>query len=162
MNSPVACAVGVFGVQVPGLFSIHSTLVELSGPSGTLWYAGWLVLAIVVLPIAMQTALQLGLDARPFAMIVAVAASCSYLTPLEPACLLVYGPGRYRFSDFFKIGAPLTVLIYGVAIILVPRIWPVIVTASAAVASRRRAMPKSTTFGWPCAVTRTFPGLRSR
>jgi di/tricarboxylate transporter len=81
--------------------------------------------AIVVLPIAMQTAFQLGLDARPFAMIVAVAASCSYLTPLEPACLMVYGPGRYRFSDFFKMGVPLTLLIYGVAIVLVPKLWPV-------------------------------------
>ena len=45
-------------------------------------------------------------------MMVAVAASCSYLTPLEPSCLMVYGPGKYQFSDFFKVGAPLTVLIY--------------------------------------------------
>ena len=43
-------------------------------------------------------------------MMVAVAASCSYLTPLEPSCLMVYGPGKYQFSDFFKIGAPLTVV----------------------------------------------------
>jgi len=79
--------------------------------------------AIVVLPIAIQTALQLGLNPRTFAMMVAVAASCSYLTPLEPACLMVYGPGRYRFVDFLKIGAPLTLLIYAVAIVLVPVVW---------------------------------------
>ena len=47
-------------------------------------------------------------------MMVAVAASCSYLTPLEPSCLMVYGPGKYQFSDFFKVGMPLTVLIYGI------------------------------------------------
>lgn len=81
--------------------------------------------ALVVLPIAMQTGLQLQGDPRAFGMMVAVAASCSYLTPLEPACLLVYGPGKYRFSDFFKVGAPLTVLVYAIAILLVPRVWPV-------------------------------------
>jgi di/tricarboxylate transporter len=80
--------------------------------------------AIVVLPIAMQTALQAGLNPRSFAMMVAIAASCSYLTPLEPSCLMVYGPGRYRFRDFLKVGAILTVLIYVIAILLVPRIWP--------------------------------------
>jgi di/tricarboxylate transporter len=81
--------------------------------------------ALVVLPIAIQTALQLGVDPRAFAMMVAVAASCSYLTPLEPSCLMVYGPGKYLFSDFFKIGLPLTVLIYCIAIMLVPWFWPI-------------------------------------
>jgi len=80
--------------------------------------------ALVVLPIAMQTGIQLGVDPRAFGMMVAVAASCSYLTPLEPSCLMVYGPGKYQFSDFFKIGMPLTVLIYAVAIVLVPWVWP--------------------------------------
>jgi di/tricarboxylate transporter len=81
--------------------------------------------AIVVLPIAMQTAFQLDLNPRSFAVMIAVAASCSYITPLEPACLMVYGPGRYRFLDFVKVGALLTVLIYLIAIVLVPRLWPV-------------------------------------
>lgn len=80
--------------------------------------------ALVVLPIAMQTGLELGGDPRAFAMMVAVAASCSYLTPLEPSCLMVYGPGKYEFWDFFKVGAPLTVLIYLIAILLVPWAWP--------------------------------------
>jgi di/tricarboxylate transporter len=81
--------------------------------------------AAVVLPVAIRTADQLGLNPRSFAMMVALAASCSYLTPLEPACLLVYGPGRYRFTDFLKVGAVPTVLIYGLCILLVPVIWPV-------------------------------------
>jgi di/tricarboxylate transporter len=80
--------------------------------------------SIVILPIAVKAATQLGYDPRPFAVMVAVAASTSYITPLEPACLLVYGPGRYRFGDFVRVGAPLTVLVFAVAIIAVPRIWP--------------------------------------
>jgi di/tricarboxylate transporter len=53
-----------------------------------------------------------------------LSASYSYLTPLEHSCLIVYGPGRYRFMDFVKVGSLLTVLIYILAIILVPILWP--------------------------------------
>jgi di/tricarboxylate transporter len=81
--------------------------------------------ALVVFPIAIQTGIQLGVDPRAFGMMVAVAASCSYLTPLEPSCLMVYGPGKYQFFDFFKVGLPLTVLIYAVTIVLVPLVWPI-------------------------------------
>jgi di/tricarboxylate transporter len=86
--------------------------------------------AAVILPIAVQTAQQLGLNPRPFAMIIALAASCSYLTPLEPACLMVYGPGRYRFSDFLRVGGPLVVVIFVIALYLVPRYWPLVETAA--------------------------------
>jgi di/tricarboxylate transporter len=81
--------------------------------------------AVVVLPIAMQAADQLTLNPRSFAMMVALAASCSFLTPLEPACLLVYGPGHYRFLDFLKVGSLLTLLVYLISIALVPLLWPV-------------------------------------
>jgi di/tricarboxylate transporter len=80
--------------------------------------------AAVVIPVALQTALQLDLNPRTFAMMIAVAASTSYLTPLEPACLMVYGPGRYRFIDFLKVGGLLTVIVYVLAIVLTPMIWP--------------------------------------
>lgn len=80
--------------------------------------------AVVVVPIALQTAVQLGLNPRTFAAMIAVAASCSYLTPLEPACLMVYGPGRYRFMDFLKVGSILTVLVFLIALLLVPLLWP--------------------------------------
>lgn len=80
--------------------------------------------AIVILPVAIQTAVQLGLNPRTFAVTVAVAASCSYLTPLEPSCIMVYGPGRYRFIDFLRVGSVLTVVIYLIAIFLIPRVWP--------------------------------------
>ena len=80
--------------------------------------------AVVVVPIALQTAQQLGLNPRTFAIMIAVAASTSFMTPLEPACLMVYGPGRYKFVDFLKVGSLLTLLIYLIAILLVPLIWP--------------------------------------
>lgn len=83
--------------------------------------------AAVILPIAIQTATQLGLNPRAFVMSVAVAASCSYLTPLEPACLMVYGPGRYRFFDFVRVGGPLSVIIFVIAMVLVPKVWPLTV-----------------------------------
>ncbi len=82
--------------------------------------------AIIIVPIAIQTALQMNLNPRTFAMMITVAASCSFMTPLEPSCLMVYGPGRYRFSDFLKFGTLLTLIIYGIAIILVPRVWPIL------------------------------------
>ena len=80
--------------------------------------------AAVILPIAIQTATHLELNPRTFVMGIAVAASCSYLTPLEPACLMVYGPGRYRFRDFIRVGAPLTLVIFVIAMLLVPKVWP--------------------------------------
>ena len=83
--------------------------------------------AVVIMPIALRTATQFDLDPRTFAVMIAVAASCSYLTPLEPSCLMVYGPGRYRFADFLKVGSLLTVIIYIIAIILVPLFWPPVV-----------------------------------
>lgn len=80
--------------------------------------------AAVILPIAVATAVQLDLNPRTFAMMIAVAASCSYLTPLEPACLMVYGPGRYKFSDFFRVGGPLVIILFLLAMWLVPKQWP--------------------------------------
>jgi di/tricarboxylate transporter len=81
--------------------------------------------AAVVLPVALQAAEQLGLNPRSFAVMIALAASTSFLTPLEPACLLVYGPGHYRFFDFPRVGLPLSMLIYIVAALMVPWLWPV-------------------------------------
>lgn len=80
--------------------------------------------AVVVLPVAIQSALQLDLNPRTFSVMIAVAASTSFITPLEPSCLLVYGLGRYRFMDFIKVGSLLTVFIFILAIVLVPMIWP--------------------------------------
>ena len=80
--------------------------------------------AAVIVPVAIQTALQLGLNPRTFAVMIAIGASSSFLSPLEPACMLVFGPGNYKFMDFPRVGLILTVLIFIIAIILVPIIWP--------------------------------------
>jgi di/tricarboxylate transporter len=53
-----------------------------------------------------------------------VAASCSFITPLEPSCVMVYGPGHYRFSDFFRLGTPLTVVLIAFLVAAVPIVWP--------------------------------------
>ncbi len=80
--------------------------------------------ALVMLPIAIKTALALGLNPRTFAVTVTYAASCSFLTPLEPACVLIYTPGRYRFLDFVKIGSILTLAVFLIVLWLVPVFWP--------------------------------------
>jgi di/tricarboxylate transporter len=113
-------------------------LVDLVGHWKPIWLLGGFFLltvlltqpmsnqaaAAVLIPVALQTALQLGLNPRTFAVMIAVAASTSYLTPLEPACLMVYGPGRYRFIDFLKVGGLLTLVVFLLAILLVPVLWP--------------------------------------
>jgi di/tricarboxylate transporter len=113
-------------------------IVALAGDGGDLTLlAGFYVLtllltqpmsnqaaALVVLPIAVRTAAHVGLDPRAFAVTVCVAASCSFITPLEPASLLVYGPGKYRFRDFTIVGLPLSLLCMAVTLIVVPRVWP--------------------------------------
>ncbi len=80
--------------------------------------------AIVVLPIALQTAYDMQMNPRAFGMVIAFAASCSFITPLEPSCIMVYGAGRYRFVDFLKVGTLLTLIIFAIVILLVPIVWP--------------------------------------
>lgn len=79
--------------------------------------------ALVVVPVAVQTAALLGLNPRTFAVAVTYAASFSFITPLEPACILVYTPGRYKFMDFVKVGTILTIIVFIVAVFLVPVFW---------------------------------------
>ena len=80
--------------------------------------------ALVVLPVAVKAAVALGLNPRTFIVGVTFAASFSFITPLEPACVLVYTPGRYRFMDFVRIGTILTLIVFAVSIMLVPVVWP--------------------------------------
>ena len=80
--------------------------------------------ALVVLPVAVKTAIALGLNPRTFIVAVTYAASFSFITPLEPACVLVYTPGKYRFIDFVKIGTILTIIVFIAAIYFVPIFWP--------------------------------------
>jgi di/tricarboxylate transporter len=81
--------------------------------------------AALVFPIALEAAQQFGADTRPFAITVAIAASAAFASPLGyQTHLMVYGPGGYKFSDFLKIGIPLNLLIFLVAMVCIPLIWP--------------------------------------
>jgi di/tricarboxylate transporter len=72
----------------------------------------------------MNTARQMGLDPRTFAVLITLAASLSFVTPFEPSCLIVYGPGKYKFRDFLVCGLPLTAMVVVILIFLVPVVWP--------------------------------------
>lgn len=81
--------------------------------------------AAILVPIAIQTATISGFNPRPFAIMIAIAASCSFITPLEPACVIVYSAGKYKFMDFIRVGGLLTIVVFVVALMLVPALWQV-------------------------------------
>lgn len=80
--------------------------------------------ALVVLPVAIQTAQVMDANPRSFAISIIVSASISMITPFEPSCILVYGPGNYKFLDFVRVGGLLTVLLLVIIVLLVPVFWP--------------------------------------
>lgn len=81
--------------------------------------------AAVIVPIAIQAAERINMNPRSLAMGVALATSMAFLTPLgHPVNILVMAPGGYRFRDFFKVGLPLTLLIFALVMLLLPPIWP--------------------------------------
>jgi di/tricarboxylate transporter len=81
--------------------------------------------AVLIFPIAVSTAQASGLDARPFAIAIAVAASASFLTPIGyQTNTMVYGPGGYRFGDYAKLGAVLTIVVIATVVLVVPVFWP--------------------------------------
>lgn len=80
--------------------------------------------AVLMFPIAYATATHLSVNPRPFAFLVAIAASASFATPIAyQTNMIVYGPGGYRFSDFLKIGIPLNLILWLVAVALIPFFW---------------------------------------
>jgi di/tricarboxylate transporter len=81
--------------------------------------------AALMFPLAVATALDLGADPRPFVMVVALIASASFLTPIGyQTNLMVYGPGGYRFTDFGRVGLPLSLMLLVVVTLLSPVVWP--------------------------------------
>ncbi|RDC64175.1 SLC13 family permease [Adhaeribacter pallidiroseus] len=80
--------------------------------------------ALVIVPVALQTAATLGANPRSFAIAIMLAASVSLVTPFEPSCILVYGPGKYKFNDFLRIGSGLTLLLVVIILTMVPMFWP--------------------------------------
>jgi len=79
--------------------------------------------ALVVLPVAMQTAGTLDVSGQTFAIAVMLGASSSFIAPFEPACILVSGPGKYRFTDYLKAGLGLTLIMGFLVWLMVPLVW---------------------------------------
>lgn len=80
--------------------------------------------AIIMFPIAFATANSLGLNFMPFAIAITMAASASFSTPIGyQTNLMVYGPGGYKFNDYFKIGIPLNLMMWIISIIIIPQVW---------------------------------------
>lgn len=81
--------------------------------------------AVLMAPIALGTAQQMGVSPYPFAMTIAIAASAAFMTPVSsPVNTLVLGPGNYKFMDFVRIGVPFTLLVMVVSVIAIPWFFP--------------------------------------
>ena len=81
--------------------------------------------AVLLLPVAVSTALTLGVDPKPFIISVCLGASACFATPIGyQTNMLVYGPGGYRFEDYLRLGIPLNLLVIILGTFLIPMIWP--------------------------------------
>ncbi|QNP20100.1 SLC13 family permease [Providencia rettgeri] len=81
--------------------------------------------AVLMAPIAIAAARQMEVSPLPFAMIVGIAASAAFMTPVSsPVNTLVLGPGGYKFADFLKIGVPFTIIVMLISILVVPVLFP--------------------------------------
>lgn len=81
--------------------------------------------ALIVIPIAVTAALDMGISVRPVLMSLTVAAAGAFLTPVAtPVNLMVQGPGGYEFGDYWKLGLPMLLLFMAAAVLLVPMFWP--------------------------------------
>lgn len=116
-------------------------LITFLGPAGPLaLLAGLFILttlltqamngaavAAIMAPIAVQAAQDAGIEPRSLAMGVALATSMAFVTPLGHAVnVLVMGPGGYSFRDYFRVGLPLTLLLFAVIVLLFPFFWPLL------------------------------------
>jgi di/tricarboxylate transporter len=80
---------------------------------------------VLIVPIAIDTALSLGANPQPFVLATILGAATSFLTPVgHKANVLVFGPGGYRFFDFTRVGAPLTLVLLVVTLVFLPILWP--------------------------------------
>jgi len=109
--------VGNLGPQaiMVGLFVLTTIITEFMSNAAA---------AVLVAPIAISSAITLGIEPYAFAMGVGIAASNSFMFPIgHQASVLVYGPGGYRFFDYTRVGLPLTLLIWLLLIIFLPVFW---------------------------------------
>lgn len=114
-------------------------VVQTVGPLGPVAVMGGLIaltflatcviptaaLVVLLVPIVLSTASNMGISPYSLLMAVSISASASFMTPIShPANVMVMGPGGYKFSDYLKVGAPLTLTVFVIVIILVPMLWP--------------------------------------
>jgi di/tricarboxylate transporter len=98
-----------------GLFVMTAIMGQLISNTAT---------ALIIIPISVAAAAAMGISPRPVLMSVAVAAAAAFLTPIAtPTNLMVMGPGGYAFSDYWKLGLPLLLWFFVVAVFIVPLIW---------------------------------------
>ncbi len=102
-------------VVLLGLFAVVAVITQFMSDSAT---------TALFAPVAVALAQALGRAPEPFVVTVAMAAVVAFLTPIgHHGNLLIYGPGRYRFSDFVKVGTPLTIICALIVALLAPLIW---------------------------------------
>jgi di/tricarboxylate transporter len=98
-----------------GLFVLTAVMGQLISNTAT---------ALIVIPIGIAAATSMGISPRPVLMSTAVAAAGAFLTPIAtPTNLMVMAPGGYKFSDYWKLGLPLLIWFFVVAVFIVPLIW---------------------------------------
>jgi di/tricarboxylate transporter len=80
--------------------------------------------AVLLFPFCVEMAKLYDVSPRPFIVALMLAASASFMTPIGyQTNMMIYGPGGYRFFDFFKVGAPLNLILWFVAVLLIPVFW---------------------------------------
>ena len=103
-------------VLLCGIFVLTLTLTEVLSNNAT---------AVMMIPIVVTLAYEIGVDSRPFIIAVAIAASCAFAMPMGyQTHMMIYGPGGYKFTDFQRVGIPLNIICCVIACTLIPIIWP--------------------------------------
>ncbi len=118
MTRVVVGTVGGFGplAVVAGLYIFAACAAQVMPTSAV---------AILVAPIALNTAADLGISPYALMMTVALSSSASFMSPVaHPANVLIMGPGGYRFTDYIKVGLPLTIVCLLVTLLVLPMVWP--------------------------------------
>lgn len=103
------------GLVLAGIYLLAAVLTEIISNNAV---------AALLTPLAIVLGQQMGIDARPFVIAVMFGSSASFSTPIGyQTNTFVYGAGGYKFSDFFRVGAPLAVILWAVASVLIPKLW---------------------------------------
>ncbi len=99
-----------------GLFLLTGALGQIISNTAT---------TLIVVPIAVSAALETSVSVQPILMLIAVAGSASFLTPIStPANMMVMGPGGYRFGDYWKLGLPIMAFWLVTSLVIIPLVWP--------------------------------------